>query len=84
MTEDRGQKTDDKGQVEEVGMRKWENGSGNLEVRSRKSEVGNETRRRPIGLDYAAAKDVEMGIRKSEVGKVKHRIKCRRQMAEVG
>jgi hypothetical protein len=42
------------GQVEEVG-------SGNL-------EVGSGTRRRQIGLDYAAAKDVEMGIRKSEVG----------------
>jgi hypothetical protein len=42
------------GQVEEVG-------SGNL-------EVGSGTRRRQIGLDYAAAKDAEVGIRKSEVG----------------
>jgi hypothetical protein len=38
----------------EVGMRKWECGSGNL-------EVGSRTRRRPIGRDYAAAKDAEVG-----------------------
>jgi hypothetical protein len=38
----------------EVGMRKSEKGSGNL-------EVGIRTRRRPIGRDYAAAKDAEVG-----------------------
>jgi two-component system sensor histidine kinase/response regulator len=42
-------------------IRKWEFGSGNL-------EFGSGTRRRPIGRDYAAAKDVEVGKEKSEVG----------------
>jgi hypothetical protein len=33
-------------------------------------EVGIETRRRPIGRDYAAAKDAEGGIKKeAEMGK---------------
>jgi hypothetical protein len=31
-------------------------------------EVGSRTRRRPMGLDYAAAKDAEVGMRKWEVG----------------
>jgi hypothetical protein len=42
-------------------MGKWEWGSGNLEVGSWKSEVGSWTRRRPIGRDYAAAKDAASG-----------------------
>ena len=38
----------------EVGMRKSEEGQ--------MIEVGSGTRRRPIGQDYAAAKDAEVGI----------------------
>jgi hypothetical protein len=41
-------------------MRKWEKGQ--------RIEGGMRTRRRPIGRDYAAAKDVEVGILKSEGG----------------
>jgi hypothetical protein len=42
-----------------------------IEVGIRKAEsieVGIRTRRRPIGQDYAAAKDAEVGMRKSEKG----------------
>jgi hypothetical protein len=40
LSDDRGQSTDDRGQI---------------------LEVGSGTRRRPIGRDYAAAKDAEVG-----------------------
>ncbi len=39
---------------------KWEGGTGNL-------EVGSRTRRRPMGRDYAAAKDAGVGRGKSEL-----------------
>jgi hypothetical protein len=54
----------------EVGMRKWELtecGSGKKKIegekvgRSEWFEVGRLTHRRPIGRDYAAAKDAEFG-----------------------
>jgi hypothetical protein len=45
----------------ELGMRNWECGSG-------KKEVGSGTRRRPIGRDYAAAKDAECGSCNGEGG----------------
>ncbi|CAB1078721.1 hypothetical protein D1AOALGA4SA_6455 [Olavius algarvensis Delta 1 endosymbiont] len=35
------------------------------EDRGRILEVGSRTRRRPVGLDYAAAKDAEVGLRPS-------------------
>jgi hypothetical protein len=57
----------------EVGMRKWEMGSGNSEVGMGKwevgmgnSECGSGTRRRPIRRDYAAAKDAEGGKKEGE------------------
>ena len=43
----------------EIGMR-------NAEIRDQKSELGMRTRRRPIGRDYAAAKDAECGNPKPE------------------
>jgi hypothetical protein len=53
-TKDRRQKTDDRGQ-------KTENGGQRTEDRGQMLEVGSRTRRRPIGRDYAAAKDAEVG-----------------------
>jgi hypothetical protein len=53
-TEDRGQKTEDRGQMaEDRGQR--------TEDREQRTEVGSRTRRRPIGQDYAAAKDAASG-----------------------
>jgi len=51
-------------------MRKSECGKKKGEFRIWKREVGRErrTRRRPIGRDYAATKDAEGGIWKSECG----------------
>ena len=56
-TEDRSQKTDDKKQMTE-----------DRRQMSEEFEVGSRTHRRPIGLDYAAAKDAEGG--KKEGGKL--------------
>jgi hypothetical protein len=41
------------------------------EVRGQRTEVGSRTRRRPIGQDYAAAKDAEVGGQMTEDGSQK-------------
>ncbi len=43
----------------EIGIRKWEFGS--WKDKTEENEVGSRTRRRPMGRDYAAAKDAEVG-----------------------
>jgi hypothetical protein len=55
MTDDRRQRTDDGGQMTDDG--------------GQMTEDRSQTRRRPIGRDYAAAKDAEVGIGKWEGGK---------------
>jgi len=46
----------------------WELGMRNAETRALNWEFGMRTRRRPIGRDYAAAKDAECGNQRSELG----------------
>jgi hypothetical protein len=66
-TEDRGQKTEDRRQRTEDRRQKTEDRRQRTEDRRQRTEVGSRTRRRPIGRDYAAAKDGEVG-KKIEVG----------------
>jgi hypothetical protein len=47
-------------------MRKKKNFTTEIHGRAQIKEVGSGTRRRPIGRDYAAAKDAECGIRKKK------------------
>jgi hypothetical protein len=71
-TEVRGQRSEVRGQRSEVRRQRSEVRGQKTEVRGQKMEVGSRTRRRPIGRDFAAAKDAEGGMtgsRKSEDGR---------------
>jgi hypothetical protein len=56
-------KAESRVQKTEFGMWKGEGGRWNIKEMGR-SEGGSGTRRRPIGRDYAAAKDAEGGMKR--------------------
>jgi hypothetical protein len=61
-TDDRGQRTDDRSQRTDVRRQKTEDG------RQIGDEIGSRTRLRPMGRDYATAKDAEVGKRTVDCG----------------